>query len=277
MRIPATRRRSGESRTLRRWVGWLGLVVLLLGPTTDPASARAHEASADTIALVLQSTAGAVEEGTFLEAGQRIVLEPDERVVLVLADGKTRALRGRFAGTLAEPVAAGGDQTAFFEKLQRMWQRRDEFGGPVGAVRSVSQCRESPDTPLDLPVRSTGIVCVPALGPVRFRRHQAGWEGALTVISVNSNQAATVVFPSGVCVADWPGDLPLNPDEAYFLRYSGDPFRRSAILIRTVGTQAGKSPIPAMVLRACEMQIQAWLTATLTAPAPGDSGTGAPE
>jgi len=265
MRVPATLARPGAALRRCAMVARLTLGILCLVSGSAVGQDRPSEPGPDTVALVLMSTARTLEAGTFLSAQDRIALGPHERITLVLADGKTRSLNGRFEGTPEDVGAATRGHADFFGKLQRMLDRRDQIGARVGAVRALNACRETPANPLDLPVRSTGIVCVPAEGPVHFRRYQAAWEATLTVISVNTREAAAVPFPSGVCVADWPQDLPLEPDEAYFLRFSADPFRRSAILPRAVGIAPEESPIPAMVRLGCEMQVQAWLGATLSA------------
>jgi hypothetical protein len=172
--------------------------------------------------VVIDSTVAALASGTKLQAGARLDIPAQGRVVLLASNGQVRALQGPYQGpppaTGSDGGTAGGMMTVV-AALATASNARQE----VGVARAIDWRADALKTPGDalaVDASDGGDVCVFDPGHAQVI-HDPNMAGTMTVQSMGDGSQATLTWTKGTLQQAWPTSLSIKDGDMFSFEQRG--------------------------------------------------------
>ena len=187
--------------------------------------------AANAAVLVVRSSgpsAKAFPAGRAVPENQVITLK-DNDVVTLLDSRGTRTLRG--PGKFSATASASNTTTSAMAALTGQNANRRSR---VGAVRRPPTGATAGRNVWQADVARSGNICVANPADLGLYRTNSVGAARVTVTDVASGKSATVNFPEGQRIANWPANLPVAANGRYQVTSGGDNVTYTARMIQPV-------------------------------------------
>ena len=187
-----------------------------------PGSLLAYAAYAQEF-VVIDSTVAALASGTKLEAGSRLDIPAQGRVVLLGANGKVEALQGPYQGPPPAAAAADSGTASGMINVVAALATASNARQEVGVARAIDWRADALKTPGDalaVDASDGGDVCVFDPGHAQVV-HDPNMAGTMTVQSMGDGSQAALTWSKGTVQQPWPSSLSMKDGDMFSFEQPG--------------------------------------------------------
>jgi hypothetical protein len=219
--------------------------------------------------VVLSSDTRSYRAGQELRDNDRLTLNDQERVTVLLPTNTVREVKGPFDGLISD---LGRGRPSSGRELWTLIKGYFTTGGvtesQVGGTRSLSPLSAPETQPpkpaatrpwTSIPISKPGIYCVAAGEPVSIARLADGAVATVKLADKGMTKIAPVDFAAASDVAAWPEAVPLANEAGYRFMMPGRPPVEFTVKFLEKADIEGDEVLAALYGRGCSEQIKAWI------------------
>jgi hypothetical protein len=201
--------------------------------------------------VVIDSTVAALSSGTKLEAGSRLDIPAQGRVVLLGSNGKVEALQGPYQGPPPAAASAGGGTASGMISVVAALATASNARQEVGVARAIDWRADALKTPGDalaVDASDGGDVCVFDPGHAQVI-HDPNLVGTMTVQSMGDGTQAALTWSKGTLQQPWPASLSMKDGDMFSFEQPGAD-QAAMATIHVLKAAPGASDVERAVLMA---------------------------